>query len=196
MEQTALILIFISLVLLVIITTLLSLLIYRLLKNQNPPGLQPTTTVQATEGELNKTFHPGILERIKTLEGIRPKRTELFCPNHSEEPGEVSCAICDHLFCRSCIKPFKTMHFCKEHLPLLMRNNWNEVLTIKTSTTDPEQGVRLYEVKKKIFEEDEIPTYIETHYKINIDQDYIETYLVLFAIDDKVNELKERLKNL
>lgn len=77
-----------------------------------------------------------------------------------------------------------------------MKNNWNEVLTIKTSTADPEQGVRLYEVKKKLFEQDEIPTYVETHYKINIDQDYIETYLVLFAIEDKVNELKEKLRTL
>lgn len=193
MEQTALILIFISLVLLVIITALLTLLIYRLLKNQNPSH---SGTGQTTEGESLKGFHPAILERMKTLEDLRPKRTELFCPNHSEEPGEVNCAICDHLFCWACIKPFKTMHFCKEHLPLLMKNNWNEVLTIKTSTADPEQGVRLYEVKKKLFEQDEIPTYVETHYKINIDQDYIETYLVLFAIEDKVNELKEKLRTL
>ena len=85
------------------------------------------------------------------------------------------------------------MHFCKEHLSLVMRYNWNEVLTIKTSTKDPEQGVRLYEVKKNLLESENIPTFIETHYKINIDQDYIETYLVLFATEDRVLELKEKL---
>jgi len=77
-----------------------------------------------------------------------------------------------------------------------MRHDWDEVLTLKTSTTDPEEGVRLYDVKKELFEKEDIPTYIETHYKINVDQDYIETYLVLFAIKEKTEELKDKFKKL
>jgi hypothetical protein len=75
-----------------------------------------------------------------------------------------------------------------------MKHDWEEILTIKTSTTDPEQGVRLYDIKKSIFEKEEIPTYIETHYKINVDQDYIETYLVLFGIKEHILDLKQKLK--
>ena len=74
-----------------------------------------------------------------------------------------------------------------------MRHEWDEVLTIKTSTDDPENGVRLYDVKKEIYEKSDIPTYIETHYKINVDQDYIETYLVLYTIREKIQDLKLRL---
>lgn len=83
------------------------------------------------------------------------------------------------------------MHFCKEHLPLIMRFDWDEVLTIKTSTADPERGVRLYDVKKQVFEHKNIPTYVETHYKINVDQDYIETYLVLYAIKENVESVRK-----
>lgn len=77
-----------------------------------------------------------------------------------------------------------------------MRHEWDEVLTLKTSTSDPERGVRLYDVKKDLFNHKNIPTYIETHYKINVDQDYIETYLVLFGIRENVEELKEKFKDL
>jgi hypothetical protein len=105
------------------------------------------------------------------------------------------CAICDKIFCKACIKPFKSLHLCKEHLPLIMRYDWDEVVTIKTSTQDPEQGVRLYDVKKEIFEEDDIPTYVETHYKINVDQDYIETYLVLFAQLELIDRVREKIKD-
>ena len=140
-------------------------------------------------------FHPAILERLKGLEKVKPKRAELFCPNHSEEPGETMCAICDKIYCKACIKPFKSLHLCKEHLPLIMRYDWDEVVTIKTSTQDPEQGVRLYDVKKEIFEEDDIPTYVETHYKINVDQDYIETYLVLFAQLELIERVREKIKD-
>ena len=193
MENTALILIVVTLFLLVIIVGLLSVLIFKVMK-QSPVTMSPpqAPTGEAPHPDVSKTeFHPGILERMKEMEKFKPKRNELFCPNHTDEPGEVTCAICDKLYCKACIKPFKTMHFCKEHLPLIMRHDWDEVLTIKTSTADPERGVRLYDVKKQIFETKNIPTYVETHYKINVDQDYIETYLVLYAIKENAESVKE-----
>ena len=192
MENTAILLIVITLFLLVIILGLLTALIYRMVK-QNPDIIKADkrpTDIARSE------FHPAILDRMKDLEHVKHRRSDLFCPNHSDEPGEVMCAICDKLYCKSCIKPFKTLHFCKEHLPLIMRHDWDEVFTLKTSTTDPEEGVRLYDVKKELFEKEDIPTYIETHYKINVDQDYIETYLVLFAIKEKTEELKDKFRKL
>jgi hypothetical protein len=188
MEKTAILLIVITLFLLVIIVGFLTVLIYKIMK-------QGSVAAQASQPEIPKPqFHPEILERIKQNYKNNPNKTALFCPNHPDEPGEVMCAIFDRLYCKSCIKPYRTMHFCKEHLPLVMRYEWDEVLTLKTSTTDPEQGVKLYEIKKELFERDEIPTFVETHYKINVDQDHIETYLVLFGIRENVPDLKSKLK--
>jgi hypothetical protein len=73
-----------------------------------------------------------------------------------------------------------------------MNHQWDEVMTVKTSTEDPEHGVRIYEKKKDIFEKDDLPTFIETHYKINIDQDHIETYLVVFAMKEQLEKIKEK----
>jgi hypothetical protein len=199
MESTAIFLIIVALFLLVIIIGFLSLLIYKLLKQQT---ISTNSSVIKSSIEPNlpdairSQIHPGINERLLELKKIKPTRSDLFCPNHSDEPGEANCAICDRLFCKTCIKPFKTMHFCKEHLPLIMKHDWDEVLTIKTSTSDPEQGVRLFDVKKNIFRDDDIPTYIETHYKINVDQDYIETYLVLFAIKERITTVREKFEDL
>ena len=196
MENTALLLIIVTLFLLVILVGLLSVIVFKLMNQKPASGIatnQPATG-EAPHPDVSKTeYHPEILKRIKDLEKLRPKKAHLFCPNHTEEPGEVTCAICERFFCKACIKPFKALHFCKEHIPLVMRHEWDEVLTLKTSTADPENGVRLYDVKKEIFEKSDIPTYIETHYKINVDQDYIETYLVLYSIREKVQELKSKL---
>ena len=197
MEQTALILIILTLFLLVIIVGFLTILIYKMFRESKSNGSSPTApSIESPHTDISKSeFHPAIIERLKGLEKVKPKRAELFCPNHSEEPGETMCAICDKIFCKACIKPFKSLHLCKEHLPLIMRYDWDEVVTIKTSTQDPEQGVRLYDVKKEIFEEDDIPTYVETHYKINVDQDYIETYLVLFAQLELIERVREKIKD-
>lgn len=189
MENTAIALIIVTNIVLVIILGLLAFLVYRLLKQKLPDQNQSEKT-PATPG-----MHPEILKRMKDMEKVKSKKADLFCPNHPEEPDETVCAICDQIFCKSCIKPFKSFHACKEHLPLLMANEWEEILTLKTSTHDPEQGVRLYDVKKDLFSNQEIPTYIETHYKINVDQDYIETYLVMYGISGEVDKVKEKLQD-
>ncbi|WPU65488.1 hypothetical protein [Peredibacter starrii] len=187
MEQTALVLISIMNLLLVIILGVLGFLIYRLFQQKLPTQKQPETTA-------DPNYHPDIMIRMKEMEKLKPKRSDLFCPNHPDEPGETTCAICDRLFCKACIRPFKTLHFCKEHLPLIMKNDWEEVFTLKTSTHDPEEGVRLYDAKKRLFEDKNIPTYVETHYKINVDQDYIETYLVVYSIPENTEIVRENLQ--
>lgn len=187
MDQTALILIIMTNVFLVIILGFLAFLVYKLFK-QNHQNLPKEINGQG--------LHPEALKRIKEIEKIKPKKIDLFCPNHPEEPGEVMCAICDKLYCRQCIKSYKSMHLCKEHLPLVMGNEWHEVLTIKTSTTDPEHGVRLYDAKKELYEKEQIPTYVETHYKINVDHDFIETYLVMYSMPENLEMLKAKLENV
>lgn len=188
MEQTALVLIAIMNILLVIILGVLGFLVFKLFQQKFP-------SQNNQENQNVIQYHPAIMERMKEMEKLKPKRSDLFCPNHTEEPGETTCAICDKMFCKACIRPFKTLHFCKEHLPLIMRNEWEEVFTLKTSTHDPEEGVRLYDAKKRLFEDRNIPTYVETHYKINVDHDYIETYLVVFTVPDSVEIVRENLQS-
>ncbi len=187
MENTAIVLIVFTNLFLVVILGVLAFLVYKLYQ-------QKAGTMQEKGTITEAPFHPGALERLRELEKLKLKRPAHQCANHPDEPGETSCAICDRLFCQACVKPFKTMHLCKEHLGLVLRNEWVEVLTLKTSTADPEQGVRLYDAKKQLLTEENIPSYIETHYKINVDQDFIETYLVLYGMKEQDERLRSRLR--
>ncbi len=184
MDNTALILIVITNLSIVLILGALTFLIYKLLKQKSSTE---------TSDNLAHEYHPAIKQRMKDLNKIKLTRSDLFCPNHPDEPGEVSCGICDRLFCKVCIKPYKNLHFCREHMPLIMNKEWVEVLTVKTSTQDPEEGVRLYDEKKRIFQDLDIPTFIETHYKINVDQDFIETYLVVFSLLDNFEKVNQEM---
>ncbi|MFL5786161.1 MAG: hypothetical protein ACJ76H_16195 [Bacteriovoracaceae bacterium] len=186
MDNLTLTLILVTNFLLVLVLGAFGFLIYRLIKDQKKNSAAPS------EESPQANYHPAILERLKEAQKLKAKRADLFCPNHPDEPGEVMCGICDKLYCQNCIKPFKSLHFCREHLPLVMNYQWDEVMTVKTSTEDPEHGVRIYQTKKEIFEKEELPTYIETHYKINIDQDHIETYLVVFAMKEQLEKIRQK----
>ncbi len=131
---------------LVLILGTLAFLIYKLLKdNKAKSDISINPALPNEDKEGLKEFHPEILERMKEMQRFTPKNnSNLFCVHHPDEPGEAACAICDHYFCKVCIRPFKSLHFCREHLQLIMRHEWTEVLTLKTSTQNPEDGVRLY----------------------------------------------------
>jgi hypothetical protein len=185
MDSLTLILVAITNFILAIILGLLCFFIYKFYRKGFNSG--------ASEAPVAPQYPPEIIDRIQDLKAIKKPRSELFCPNHPDEPGEATCAVCDHLYCRSCIRPFKSMQLCKEHFPLLMQHEWVEVITLKTSTQEPAEGVRLYEIKKSLLADSQLPTFVETHYKINVDNDYIETYLVLFCIEEQRSQVEERL---
>lgn len=203
MENTTLLLIVITNIFIVLILGIFGFFIYRILKQQQDQrSYKKFKDIDEEDDDVNSLpeikpeFHPAIVQRLKEAQKLKPKRSDLFCPNHPDEPGESTCGICDRLFCNVCIKPYKSLHFCREHLPYIMGHEWDEVLTIKTSTIDPEHGVRLYDRKKELFEKEDLLTYVETHYKINVDQDYIETYLVLFSLKEEVSKVKELFKSI
>ncbi len=189
MNQALYLILAILILILIGVIGLLFVLVFKLLKQQK---------TSAPSEELNSSIHPDIALRIQEAKFLKKniKKPSVFCPNHPEEVGETTCAICGKFFCKACLRPFKTMHFCKEHLGLVMSNEWVEVATIKSHTDDAEAGVKLIETKQKWWDKDQLPTYIETHYKINIDQDYIETYLVLFSTKAQLAEVKLKVQDL
>lgn len=186
-------LIFLNVILLLVLG-FFSFLVYRLLKDRQtviPQENLPTPQVKAS---ASSSYHPEVQKRMDEVTFTNPVRDDIFCPYHPTEAGEVQCGMCARYFCARCVRPMKSIYFCKEHMALYLRNQWKEVLTLKTSSSDPENGVRLYDQKQQIFIEHQIPTYIETHYKIEVDSDFIETYLVLFAMEDQVEEVKKYLE--
>jgi hypothetical protein len=193
METAAIVLISLTLFILVIVLVLLTIIIFKIISQK--PNLPLNIEKDNRPTDVTRSdFHPDILERITKLKEISKKESDLYCPNHPKEPGEVPCAICDKHFCSSCVKPFKSLYFCKIHLPMVMRNEWEEILKIEASPDAPQNGVSLYDAKKFLFDEKNIPTYIETHYKINVDHNHIETYFVLFSMKPDADQVKKHFQ--
>lgn len=188
METTLLISIILLNVVLLGVLGFFAFIIYKLVKERN----SSPTPVTEPEKAISK-FHPEIQKRIEELKFTNSIQEDIFCPYHPQEAGEVQCGMCARYFCSRCVRPMKSIYFCKEHMALFLRHNWQEVLTLKTSSDDPEAGVRLIDQKQRIYSENQLPTYIETHYKIDVDSDFIETYLVLFAQEAQVEQVKEHL---
>ncbi len=115
-----------------------------------------------------------------------------YCVNHPQDHAHGMCAICQELFCEDCLKEHDGHTFCAPHFKLFISHEWEELESIKTTPTTPETAYPIYDFKKELWDDGGEPTVISTHYKINIDDDSIESYVKLLVIKDEFEELKGR----
>lgn len=139
---------------------------------------------------------------ILNMEG-RQKETDLapysvaeqfFCSEHPEEYAVATCAICEEPVCENCHKDWDGIHLCPEHFALYGQHTWLEIAEIKTTPKAPEKGHKLYHFKHKIWHEEKIPAYLVTHYKINVEGDFVESWVQLFAREEDADQLTTRYK--
>ena len=196
MENVLLTLVIVLLVLLVFMMGGAIFVGWRLLQKKSTP---PELSVEDNEIPSAKLpdlerLHPEVQKRMLEAQRIKARlHAEATCHVHPKEPSEGACAICDQYFCKSCLKIHGNLLFCREHVAIFLNAPWSEVHSVKSTPQEPEAGVAVVEWKKKIWEQESIPLYVQTHYKINLDGDQIESWLVVFARELDAPQVKKQL---
>jgi hypothetical protein len=85
------------------------------------------------------------------------------------------------------------MFFCKDHFKTYANNKWKQITDLKTNANTPEDGVFIYDFKRKMWSKKSIPSYVLTHYKINVEEDLIESYIQLYVREENEVEFKKGL---
>lgn len=116
------------------------------------------------------------------------------CDLHPDVKAVSTCSICNKLLCEQCSREYETLHFCGEHFELFLNNKWVELETIQTTPDEATKSMYLYDFKEKKWQEQHCPSYIMTHYKINVDTDTIESHIKLYVRDTDYDVLKKDLK--
>jgi hypothetical protein len=119
-----------------------------------------------------------------------PISTKTFCINHHDVEYESTCQVCYAHLCHQCIHPVGSIHFCSTHLNLFRQEKWDLFLVLKTSPNNPELGVIAFDLKKSLWENQQIPIYIETGYEINVDQDRVDTILKFHTLENHLEYIK------
>lgn len=116
------------------------------------------------------------------------------CKNHEEARAVNVCAICADQLCELCVREDEHIVFCPEHFKTYVDHKWVEISNVRTTADTPEASAYVYEFKKKIWKKEGTPTFIVTHYKIDLDNDQIESYVKLMVREEEEPDLSKRLK--
>ena len=179
-ENLLSIILFLLLIIFLLITLIGIVLVKILLSSKNEKNniIVPTTEVSK---HIKKLSEEAIVEKY-------------FCDNHPDLPSVGTCLICENVFCDKCLIEHDSLYFCKEHFKIFANNKWKQITDVKTTPDTPEDGLFIYHFKRQIWREKEIPSFVLTHYKINIEEDYIESYIQLNVIENEADKLCEEIE--
>ena len=116
------------------------------------------------------------------------------CEFHEDVKAVNVCAICGSQICEHCVREDENIVFCPDHFKTYVDHKWVEITNIRTTADTPEASAHVHEFKKKIWKKESTPTFIVTHYKIDLENDQIESYVKLMVREEEESELLKRLK--
>lgn len=178
-ENLFAIVLFLLLIILLLIALIALVLVKLLLtsKNENTPApVVLPATATGPSALIKKLSDEAVVEKF-------------YCQNHSEIPSAGSCLICEDVFCEKCLIEHENMYFCKEHFKIFVNNKWKQITDVKTTPNTPDDGLFIYHFKRHIWKEKQVPSFVLTHYKINIEEDFIESFIQLNVVEEEADSL-------
>ncbi|MBC7429482.1 MAG: hypothetical protein H7336_12765 [Bacteriovorax sp.] len=184
----------IILFLLMIIFLLIGLIGVVIIKLLFNPKNSAATATPATQEET-----PLIIPTIETARKLRKLAEEtvvekFFCENHPDTSSAGACLICEDVFCEKCLIEHDSLYFCKEHFRVFANNKWKQITDVKTTPNKPDDGLFIYHFKRHIWRDNETPSFVLTHYKINIEEDFIESFIQLNVIEKDAERLSDEIE--
>jgi transcriptional regulator with PAS, ATPase and Fis domain len=110
------------------------------------------------------------------------KVNSVYCIDHPENFSNGKCSISLEPLCEQCLSKQGDMIIGRKYLDLFLDNEWVEIQMIRD---EKEIKKRYMDVKQDLWIKDSVPTIIQGHFKINVETDEIEPYIVLFAPEDQ-----------
>jgi hypothetical protein len=123
-----------------------------------------------------------------------PVVEKYYCTHHKDAPSVGSCLICEEVFCSDCLVDHESMHFCKEHFRTYAAHKWKQITDTRTTPNTPEDGLYISSFKRDLWQNKNIPTFVMTHYKINLENDYIESFIQLNVREEDAQKLSNEIE--
>lgn len=193
MEQTLLLIVIVLVFILVLFLGALTIIGMKFLKLKESQKNQiaPTEKLEekVEEKEVFKKVSPEVLKSLRS--NAKYQTQKAYCVDHASEISVGVCSISGESYCEHCLATYNNMKFAKKFLDIYLSSDWPELTTIAETIGNKDLIERIYKAKKELWLERALPVIVQGQYKINIDTDEIESFVVILTrIEDQ-----ETIKN-
>lgn len=143
---------------------------------------------------LNAMSDPLKIGRNKEISKKNLTQVQM-CTKHPQVRAQNMCSISHQLLCSSCLYEIDGKHLSRELAELYKNSQWEFVGSTVASTQDSTENLKLYKFKEESWNNYKIPMLSSVHYKINLENDHIESHFHLYADKAQVDQIKNELNS-
>ena len=195
MDQLLIILITVLITLMVVFIGLLAYFGNRFLnlrEKENEASIVPHHKEKNKADDIQE-IKPEVLQSLRATKKVKTPSPSLYCVDHPEEFSSGKCAISGDLFCEHCLTKQGEVKISRKYLDLYLDSEWVEVAMFLNSESSKDKKDRILLVKKELWDNEELPMLVQGHYKINVDEDEIEEFTVVFVREADKDFVKKEL---
>jgi hypothetical protein len=167
---------------------------------ENPSKALSTTEFEKIEKRSSNMSHRVLLnENVQAMkqmyEELQSNRGD-YCVDHPSEVSVGVCSISGFRYCQHCLKVFQNIKFGKKYLNVYLASEWEDFLTIAKEDDFEDVSPAIIQLKKKLWDVEQIPVIVQSHFKINLGDDSIEAFTVLKGRKQNLQYLTDQFKKI
>jgi len=189
MDNLVLILLITVIVLLVMFIGLLAFFGHRFLKlkEQNKVEEKPVVNLNDASHEKKESISPKLLSALRSNDKTE-FQSSVYCVDHPDVFSHGKCAISYDALCENCLTKQENILIGRKYLDLFLDNDWVELQMVK----DEKELRRSYiNIKKRLWEQEDLPVIVQGHFKINIQDDKVEQYIVILSRQEDIARVRD-----
>jgi hypothetical protein len=199
MNNIFLLLLIVIIALLVVFIALLAYFGHRFLKlkNQNKIIEKPVSLLHNYKDTSANNFHVEPIDiPSDVMESLRASPMKVvpqsvYCVDHPEIFSQGRCAISYEPLCENCMSKQEEILIGRKYLDLYLDSTWSELLMIRESR---DLRKSYLELKKKLWDVEGLPVLVQGHFKINVEDDQVEEYIVISSREEDIDRIKKEFK--
>lgn len=116
-----------------------------------------------------------------------------FCVDHDEEFAVGNCSIDGQAYCELCLTRIDDMKFARKNSDEYLNYKWASLTMFKTQKGQGDFEDRIKKAKSELWLKDKKPLIVRGHFKINVENDSIESFTTLMCREEDAAFMKKEL---
>lgn len=179
-QQVYLIIILLLATLIAVLALIVALLVFKIFKTGGATQQEEPLPERKTEAKTGQ-----VLDSDPHLQ---------VCINHPERQAQGICAISQDPICEGCIREDDGLVISVDHFRTYLQSVWVSIESVKATPDDTLASAHIYQLKIDLWQTNKTPTFVSTHYKIDVDTDQIESHIQFFVREEEKEELKREIE--
>lgn len=179
-------------ILAVILIIMLGVMIYLISKYLKVKEVQSSTPDKLSK-DLEARMPQNVREQVNKARATKENMLGKFCVDHEDLEAKGRCSISDELYCELCITKENDVRIARKYLHLFLDSQWENTFILNNEDIGADKLNELMRVKREVWTGKSIPIITQKQFKINIENDQIETFTVVMSREQDSELVEKRL---